>query len=224
MDPAHRDRIAFMRVCSGKFERGMKLRHHRIGKDITVANATIFLAQDRTSVENTYAGDIIGLHNHGTIKIGDTFTEKEELKFTGIPSFAPELFKRVILKSPLKAKQLQKGLTQLAEEGAVQLFRPFLNNDYILGAVGVLQFDVITSRLKNEYNVDAVYQPVDLSVARWIGSKNSAKLEEFKKKNQSALALDGHGDLVFLAQGQWKLDYTAEQWPQIDFFRTREQE
>ncbi len=224
MDPAHRDRIAFMRVCSGKFERGMKLRHHRIGKDITVANATIFLAQDRTGVENAYAGDIIGLHNHGTIKIGDTFTEKEELKFTGIPSFAPELFKRVILKSPLKAKQLQKGLTQLAEEGAVQLFRPLLNNDYILGAVGVLQFDVITSRLKNEYNVDAVYQPVDLSVARWIGSKNSAKLEEFKKKNQSALALDGHGDLVFLAQGQWKLDYTAEQWPQIDFFRTREQE
>ena len=130
----------------------------------------------------------------------------------------------MILKSPLKAKQLQKGLTQLAEEGAVQLFRPLLNNDYILGAVGVLQFDVITSRLKNEYNVDAVYQPVDLSVARWIGSKNSAKLEEFKKKNQSALALDGHGDLVFLAQGQWKLDYTAEQWPQIDFFRTREQE
>ena len=145
-----RDRIAFMRVCSGKFERGMKLRHHRIGKDITVANATIFLAQDRTGVENAYAGDIIGLHNHGTIKIGDTFTEKEELKFTGIPSFAPELFKRVILKSPLKAKQLQKGLTQLAEEGAVQLFRPLLNNDYILGAVGVLQFDVITSRLKNE--------------------------------------------------------------------------
>ncbi len=222
MDPAHRDRIAFMRVCSGKFTRGMKLRHHRIGKDITVSNATIFLAQDRTGVETAYAGDIIGLHNHGTIKIGDTFTEKEELKFTGIPSFAPELFQRVILKSPLKAKQLQKGLLQLAEEGAVQLFRPLINNDYILGAVGALQFDVITSRLKNEYNVDAIYQSIDLNIARWIGSDNKTKLEEFKKKFHSSLALDCHGEFVYLVQSKWKLDYTAEQWQDIQFYETRE--
>ena len=153
MDPSHRDRLAFMRVCSGKFERGMKMRHHRIGKDVTVANPVIFMAQERALAEEAWPGDIIGIHNHGTIKIGDTFTDKEPLKFTGIPSFAPEHFRRVRLQSPLKAKQLQKGLLQLSEEGAVQLFRPLGRNDYILGAVGVLQFDVTMARLKDEYGV-----------------------------------------------------------------------
>lgn len=150
MDPAHRDRIAFLRICSGKFTRGMKVMHHRIGKEIAISNATIFMAQDRANVEEAYAGDIIGIHNHGTIKIGDTFTEKEPLKFTGIPNFAPEHFRRVVLKNPLKLKQLQKGLTQLAEEGAVQFFRPIVGRDYILGAVGILQFDVTMARLKAE--------------------------------------------------------------------------
>ncbi|MBN2809776.1 MAG: peptide chain release factor 3, partial [Deltaproteobacteria bacterium] len=151
MDPAHRDRIAFFRICSGKFTRGMKVRHHRLGKEITVANATIFMAQDRSNIEEAWPGDIIGIHNHGTIKIGDTFTTKEELKFTGIPNFAPEHFRRVVLKNPLKAKQLIKGLLQLSEEGAVQVFRPLLGSDYILGAVGVLQFEVTMARLKAEY-------------------------------------------------------------------------
>ncbi|HMB16804.1 MAG TPA: peptide chain release factor 3, partial [Pelovirga sp.] len=150
MDPAHRDRIAFLRICSGKFTRGMKVRHHRIGKDISLANATIFMAQDRAHVEEAFPGDIIGLHNHGTIKIGDTFSAKEPLKFTGIPSFAPEHFRRVRLKDPLKSKQLQKGLIQLAEEGAVQVFKPVNGAEFILGAVGVLQFDVTMERLKAE--------------------------------------------------------------------------
>ena len=161
MNPAHRDRIAFFRICSGKFTRGMKVRHHRLDKDITLANATIFMAQDRANVEEAWPGDIIGLHNHGTIKIGDTFTPKEPLKFTGIPNFAPEHFRRVLLKNPLKMKQLQKGLIQLAEEGAVQVFRPLIGADYIMGAVGVLQFEVTMARLKNEYGVDAVYEPIN---------------------------------------------------------------
>jgi len=222
MDPAHRDRIAFLRICSGTFTRGMKLRHHRIGKDVAIANATIFMAQDRTNVEEAFPGDIIGIHNHGTIKIGDTFSVKEPLKFTGIPNFAPEHFRRVRLKNPLKTKQLEKGLIQLAEEGAVQLFRPVMNTDYILGAVGVLQFDVIMSRLKAEYGVDALYEGIDYATARWISCAERRKLEEFEKKNQANLALDAEGNLAYLASSEWRLGHTMEQWPGITFHKTRE--
>ncbi len=222
MDPAHRDRIAFMRICSGQFKRGMKLRHHRIGKDVTIANATIFMAQDRSHVEEAYAGDIIGVHNHGTIKIGDTFTIKEPLKFVGIPSFAPEHFRRVRLKNPLKTKQLDKGLIQLAEEGAVQLFRPLLGSDYILGAVGVLQFDVIMSRLQAEYSVDAVYESIDYATARWVTCDDKKKMEEFEKQNRSQLAKDAEGNLSFLASSEWRLQHTIEQWPDVTFHKTRE--
>jgi len=222
MDPAHRDRIAFLRICSGKFERGMKVRHHRIGKDINVANATIFMAQDRSHVEEAYAGDIIGIHNHGTIKIGDTFTLKEPLKFIGIPSFAPEHFRRVRLKNPLKTKQLDKGLTQLAEEGAVQLFRPLRGSEYILGAVGVLQFDVIMERLRAEYKVDAVYEAVEYATARWIECEDKRKPAEFEKKCYSNLAYDAEGNLTFLASSEWRLQHTIEQWPEVEFSKTRE--
>ena len=222
MDPAHRDRIAFLRICSGRFTRGMKLRHHRIGKDVAIANATIFMAQDRSNVEEAYPGDIIGLHNHGTIKIGDTFTEKEPLKFTGIPSFAPEHFRRVRLKNPLKTKQLDKGLTQLAEEGAVQLFRSLLNTDYILGAVGALQFDVIMARLKSEYGVDAIYEGIDYATARWLSCEDRKRLEEFERKNQGNLARDAEGNLAYLASSEWRLSHTMEQWPEIVFHKTRE--
>ena len=224
MDPAHRDRIAFLRICSGRFQRGMKVRHHRIGKEVLLSNAIIFMAQDRANIEEAWAGDIIGLHNHGTIKIGDTFTEKEPLKFTGIPSFAPEHFKRVVLKSPLKAKQLQKGLTQLAEEGAIQVFRPIQGNDFILGAVGVLQFDVTMARLKAEYSVDAVYEPVNYSVARWVGCDNPKLLREFEKANQANLALDAEGNLSYLAVNEWRLGFVMEEWPEISFLKTREHE
>ncbi len=223
MDPAHRDRIAFLRICSGTFRRGMKVRHHRIGKEVTLANATIFMAQDRSHVEEAFPGDIIGLHNHGTIKIGDTFSDKEPLKFVGIPSFAPEHFRRVRLNNPLKTKQLEKGLTQLAEEGAVQLFRPLINSDYILGAVGVLQFDVILSRLKNEYGVEALFEGVEYATVRWVESDDGKELKEFERKNQPSLAWDAEGGLTFLASSEWRLGHTIEQWPKIRFNKTREQ-
>jgi peptide chain release factor 3 len=222
MDPAHRDRIAFLRVCSGKFERGMKVRHHRIGKEIALNKAIIFMAQDRAQVEEAFPGDIIGLHNHGTIKVGDTFSSKEVLKFTGIPSFAPEHFRRVRLKNPLKVKQLDKGLTQLSEEGAVQVFRPLLGSDWILGAVGVLQFDVTMERLKNEYGVEAIYEGIDFATARWVDCDDPKKLEEFRKKNQANLALDAEENLSFLASSEWRLGYVQEQWPDIIFHKTRE--
>ncbi len=222
MNPAHRDRIAFVRICSGKFNRGMKVVHQRINKEITLGTATVFKAQDRENVEEAYPGDIIGIYNHGTIKIGDTFTAKEALQFTGIPNFAPEHFRRVRLKSPLKAKQLNKGLIQLAEEGAVQVFRPFLGSDYILGAVGILQFDVTMARLKSEYSVDAVYEPVDFSVARWIDCSDHRKLAEFEKRNIANLARDAEGCLTFLTVSQWQLNYCQEQWPGIEFYKTRD--
>ena len=222
MDPAHRDRIAFMRICSGKFTRGMKVVHHRLGKEIALANATIFMAQDRTNVDEAYPGDIIGIHNHGTIKIGDTFTEKEPLRFTGIPNFAPEHFRRVVLKNPLKTKHLQKGLAQLAEEGAVQFFRPLTSSNYILGAVGALQFDVTVARLRDEYGVDAVYEPVEIAVARWIESDDRKKLDQFEEKHRSSMARDSEGHLTFFAPNTWRLGFVMEDWPDISFKKTRE--
>jgi len=222
MDPAHRDRIAFLRICSGKFTRGMKVRHHRTGKEMTLSNATIFMAQDRTHVDEAYAGDIIGIHNHGTIKIGDTFTSREILKFTGIPNFAPEHFRRAILNNPIKAKQLQKGLIQLAEEGAVQVFRPLMGNDYILGAVGVLQFDVAMARLKSEYGVEAAYVQADLFAARWILCDDKKMLEEFIRKNQDNLANDAEGHLAYLAPNKYRLEMVTERWPEITFHKVRE--
>ena len=222
MNPAHRDRIAFLRICSGKFQKGMKVRHHRIEKDINLSKAIIFMAQDRENVEVAWPGDIIGLPNHGTIKIGDTFTTREPLKFTGIPNFAPELFKRVLLKNPLRMKQLQKGLIQLAEEGAIQVFRPLIGSDYVMGAVGVLQFEVTIARLKNEYGVDAVYESVRYSAARWVSCPDKKKLVDFQRSNQAALATDGEGFLTYLAESEWMLKFFMEKWPDIEFKKTRE--
>jgi peptide chain release factor 3 len=196
--------------------------HHRIGKEVALANATIFMAQGRDNVTEAYPGDIIGIHNHGTIKIGDTFSEKELLKFTGIPNFAPEHFRRVRLKNPLKAKHLQKGLIQLAEEGTVQVFRPIAGSDYILGAVGILQFDVTMARLRAEYGVDAVYEPVDLSVVRWIECPDRKKLAEFEKKNTASLARDSQGCLSFLTTSEFQLNYCMEEWPEVEFYKTRD--
>jgi peptide chain release factor 3 len=222
MDPQHRDRIAFLRICSGKFTRGMKVRHHRIGKDVQIQNATIFMAQDRSGVEEAFPGDVIGIHNHGTIKIGDTMSDKEPLKFVGIPNFAPEHFRRVRLLNPLKSKQLEKGLLHLAEEGAVQLFRPLRNNDYILGAVGVLQFEVTIARLGDEYGVEASYEPVEYGAARWVRCDDKKKLEEFRTKAASNLAIDIDGNLTYLAENDWRLNHTIDKWPGISFDRTRE--
>jgi len=222
MDAAHRDRIAFLRVCSGCFKRGMRVRNHRTGKDVTIANPIIFMARDRSFVEEAWPGDIIGIHNHGTIRIGDTFSEREPLTFTGIPNFAPECFRRVHLKSPLKAKQLQKGLHQLVEEGAVQLFRPLIGNQLILGAVGELQFEVTKARLKAEYGVDAEYEPVDYFTARWLGADDKKNLAEFEKANKKVLASDSAGHLTYLASSPWQLKLMAEDWPGIRFHQTRE--
>jgi peptide chain release factor 3 len=180
------------------------------------------MAQDRSNVEDAYPGDIIGIHNHGTIKIGDTFTDKEQLKFTGIPNFAPEHFRRVVLKNPFKVKQLKKGLLQMAEEGTVQMFRPITGSDFILGAVGVLQFDVTMARLNAEYGVDAVYEGVNCAAARWISCDDRKKLEEFKVKNKVNLALDAEGHLSFLAASEWRLSHTMELFPDIVFHKTRE--
>lgn len=222
MDPKHRDRIAFMRVCSGKYTKGMKMHQTRIGKDVTVANAVTFMAAEREQAEEAWPGDILGLHNHGTIQIGDTFTQGEDLQFTGIPYFAPELFRRVRLKDPMKNKALLKGLQQLSEEGATQLFRPIDNNDLILGAVGVLQFDVVVHRLKGEYNVECAYEPVQVYTARWVYCDDERKLDEFKKKASTNLAYDGAGNLTYIAPTRVNLDLTIERWPEIDFRATRE--
>jgi peptide chain release factor 3 len=222
MDPKHRDRIAFMRICSGEYTKGMKMRHTRIGKNIKVVDAVTFLAGDREQAESAVSGDIIGLHNHGTIQIGDTFTTGEDLKFRGIPHFAPELFRRIRLQDPLKLKALQKGLTQLSEEGSTQLFMPLRNNDLIVGAVGVLQFEVVAFRLKDEYKVDAIYEPVTVYVARWVDSKNKAKLEEFRKKAHENLSIDGGGYLTYLSPTRVNLSLMEERWPDIEFRATRE--
>ncbi len=222
MDPAHRDRIAFFRICSGKFTPGIRVRHHRLGKDIQINQATMFMAQDRSHVEEAFPGDIIGIHNHGTIKIGDTFTEKETFRFTGIPNFAPEHFRRVRLRDPLRSKQLEKGLTQLAEEGAVQLFKPLGHSDFILGAVGILQFDVILSRLRNEYHVDCICEAIDYTTVRWIHCDDKAALKEFEKAARSYLAYDAEGNLAYLAPNEWRLQDTIKQWPAISFQKTIE--
>jgi len=198
------------------------MRHVRIGRDILVNNAMTFLASDREHVEAAYAGDIIGLHNHGTIQIGDTFTLKEDLKFTGIPNFAPELFRRVRLKDPLKSKALQKGLLELSEEGATQVFRPLRNNDLIVGAVGVLQFDVVAHRLQHEYGVECAYETIAVVTARWISCDDHKMLEEFKKKAFDNLALDGSDALTYLAPSRVNLNLAIERWPNIRFLTTRE--
>ncbi len=222
MDPHHRDRIAFMRIVSGQYSKGMKARHVRINKDVRFNDALTFMAGDREAVEEAFPGDIIGLHNHGSIQIGDAFTQGEELKFTGIPNFAPELFKRIRLKDPLKQKQLLKGIIQLSEEGAVQVFRPLRNNDLIVGAVGPLQFDVVAQRLKDEYKVAAIYEPISVATARWIECDDKQVLNAFEKKAHDNLALDGSGSLTYVAPTMVNLNLAQDRHPDVKFLATRE--
>jgi peptide chain release factor 3 len=222
MDPNHRDRIAFLRICSGAYEKGKKLQHCRLNKDVRISDAVTFMAGEREQAEYAVSGDIIGFHNHGTIQIGDTFTEGELLQFTGIPHFAPELFRRIRLKDPLKAKALQKGLKQLAEEGSVQVFMPMRNNDLIVGAVGVLQFEVVAYRLLDEYKVDCIYEPVNVFSARWIQCDDPKKLEDFKKKAYDNLAVDGGDHLTYLPPTRVNLALMQERWPEVTFYATRE--
>ncbi len=222
MDPGHRDRIAFMRICSGEFQKGMKLLHVRSGKEIRIPDAITFMAADRQHTDSAYPGDIIGLHNHGTINIGDSFSQGEPIRFAGIPSFAPEIFRRAVLKDPLRLKALQKGLAQLCEEGATQLYKPLSNNDLILGAVGQLQFDVVAHRLADEYKVNCQFENVKVATARWVECDDEQMLEEFRRKAHDNLALD-HGDaLVYIAPSKVNLTLTEERWPDIRLRATRE--
>ena len=222
MDPGHRDRIAFLRICSGVYRKGMRALHVRSGKEVKIPEAITFMAADRQHAESAYAGDIIGLHNHGTINIGDSFSEGEPLKFLGIPSFAPEIFRRAVLKDPLRLKALQKGLEQLCEEGATQLFRPLRNNELILGAVGPLQFEVVAHRLQEEYKVDCQFEAVNVATARWIECDDTKRLEEFRRKAHDNLALDHGGSLVYIAPTRVNLNLAEERWPEIRFRPTRE--
>ncbi|MEQ8269629.1 peptide chain release factor 3 [Algiphilus sp.] len=223
MDPKHRDRVAFMRVCSGVYERGMTLHSVRIGAPVRVSSALIFMASDREQVDRAYPGDIIGLHNHGTIAIGDSFSSGDPVTFTGIPVFAPELFRRVVLRDPLKAKQLNKGLDQLCEEGATQVYRPLTNNDIILGAVGVLQFDVAQQRLRDEYGVECSFEGISVHTARWVHAPDKKTLDSFRNKNEQRLAFDHGGYLVYLASSRVNLQMAEERNPEITFSDTREQ-
>jgi len=222
MDPQHRDRIAFLRICSGKFEQGMKLHHVRAGRDATVANALTFMARGRDHTAGAWAGDIIGIHNHGTIQIGDTFTAGKSMTFQGIPSFAPELFRRVRSKDPLRGKALLKGLTQLGEEGAAQVFRLANKNELVIGAIGVLQFDVVSWRLKHEYNVDCVFEPAPYQTARWVSCADDAVLDKFRRQLADNIALDGGDFIAYMAPTLVNLQLTEERWPDIKFHRTRE--
>jgi len=187
-----------------------------------VADALTFMAADRVQAQEAYAGDIIGLHNHGTINIGDTFSAGERLTFTGIPNFAPELFRRAVLKDPLRMKALAKGLVQLCEEGATQLFKPVRNNELILGAVGPLQFEVVAFRLQDEYGVQCVFDTVNVHTARWVSADDARKLEEFRLKAHDNLAIDHTGALVYLAPSRVNLELTVERWPELRFSPTRE--
>ncbi|NJK32733.1 MAG: peptide chain release factor 3, partial [Deltaproteobacteria bacterium] len=230
MDPNHRDRMAFLRVCSGRFERGMRAFHVRLDREVALGNATTFLARTRTLAEEAWPGDIIGIPNHGTIKIGDTFTGGSKLRYTGIPSFAPELFRRVLLRTPLKAKQLAKGLHQLAEEGAIQMFKPLLGSQWVVGAVGQLQLEVMKHRLLTEYSVEADYEGVDYTTARWVTPVTEGKSKQdiekffsnFKRKCEENLYVDGHEDLVYLAPNKWNLSKVEERFPEVRFEATRE--
>jgi peptide chain release factor 3 len=222
MDPNHRDRIAFLRVCSGRYSSGMKVRHRRTGKEMKLANAVTFMANERSRLDEAYAGDIIGVHNHGQLQIGDVLTEGEALTFKGIPYFAPELFSRARLRDPMKAKQLLKGLRQLGEEGAVQVFEPLIDTTLLIGAVGQLQFEVVEHRLKSEYGVDAVFERAGIHTARWVTCSDAFHLAEFIKANQGRLAKDVDGNYAYLADTRVNLRLAMERWPKVQFYATRE--
>ncbi len=222
MDPRHRDRIAFMRICSGRYQHGMRMNHVRLGRETKITDAVTFMAGDRVKVAEAYAGDIIGLHNHGSIQIGDSFSEGEPIVFQGIPNFAPELFRRVRVRDPLKSKQLEKGIRELSEEGATQAFMPLSGNDIVVGAVGSLQFDLVAYRLREEYRADCLYDQSSVYTARWVICEDENKLTEFRAKNLGQLALDGGGFLTFLATSRANLELVQERWPGVHFLSTRE--
>ncbi len=222
MDPKHRDRIAFMRLCSGHFKRGMKLTHSRTGKQISLHNPVMFLAQERELAEEAWAGDIVGLPNHGGIRIGDAFTEGASLHFKGIPCFAPELLQKVRALDPLKAKHLGRALDQIAEEGAAGVFKPMQGSDFIVGVVGQLQFEVLADRIRTEYDIPVIFEAAPYYTARWVFGEQ-ADLEAFRRAYPLNIAADHDGALVFLARNAWHLNKAAEDFPRVRLAATREQ-
>jgi peptide chain release factor 3 len=221
MDPNHRDRVAFLRLCSGAFGRGMKLKVQNTGRQISVNAPIMFFASDRDLAEAAFAGDVIGIPNHGILRVGDSLSESGRLRFAGLPNFAPEILKRVRVKDPLKAKHLKKALESLAEEGVTQLFRPLIGADFIVGAVGQLQFEVMADRLVGEYDLAVEFEPAPYQEARWLGGERAA-VETFAAKHRTAIAEDLDGLPVFLAKSAWELGYVAERFPDVTFLRTRE--
>jgi peptide chain release factor 3 len=222
MDPRHRDRIAFFRVCSGRYTPAMKVRHLRLGREMKLANALTFMANERVASEDAVAGDIIGIHNHGQLQIGDTLTEGEALAFKGIPYFAPELFRTARPRDPFRAKPLAKGLQELGEEGAIQVFASSHTHTLLLGAVGPLQFEIVAQRLASEYNVDAIYESANIATARWLTFPDDVMQRKFEREQAAALATDVDGNAVFLATNKYNLQVTMERWPGIGFHSTRE--
>lgn len=222
MNPAHRDRIAFLRICSGRYENPTKAYHVRLGREVSLHNAVTFMASSRIRSECAFPGDIIGIHNHGTIQISDTFTGGESLQFSGIPYFAPELFRRAVLKDPMRMKAMSKGLQEIGEEGAVQVFKPLHNNDLILGAVGMLQFEVVAWRLQHEYRVESSFEPIDIYTVRWVTSDVPEDLETFCDRQAARLARDASGALAYLAPSRAALGLVTERWPSLRFHATRE--
>ena len=221
MDPNHRDRIAFMRQVSGTFKRGMKLTPSGLGKPIAIHSQILFFAQDREIADTAEAGDIIGIPNHGTLRVGDTLSEKNQLRFTGLPNFAPEILRRVVLKDPTKTKQLRKALDDLSEEGVIQVFYPEIGAQWIVGVVGQLQLDVLISRLEAEYKVEAMLEASPFATARWVKGPDAA-LKEFESFNRANLARDRDDDLVFMAKSPWDVNYQAEKNPELVFSATKE--
>jgi peptide chain release factor 3 len=221
VDPKHRDRIAFARICAGPFKKGMKLKHVRSQKLMPMHNPLMFMAQDRASADEAFAGDIIGIPNHGNLRIGDALTEGEDLHFTGIPSFAPELMQRARADDPMKAKHLSRALEQLAEEGAARIFKPAMDSNWIVGVVGALQFDVLADRIRTEYDVPVKFEETELHTARWLGAEDPAVLKRFIDTNQSSVANDHDGDPVFLARNAWHLNDAQDKNPAIKFRATK---
>jgi len=223
MDPKHRDRIAFLRLCSGHFQRGARLNHVGTGNQLNVHNPVLFFAQERGLVEDAYAGDIIGVPNHGKLHIGDTLTEGEELHFSGIPSFAPELLQRVRATDPLRAKHLGRALEQIAEEGAARVFKPSIGSNWVVGVVGALQFEVLRDRIRTEYDIPVVFEAASLYTARWLVFDDPKEFDRFRDGNEGYLASDHTGVPVFLARNSWHLETTEKEWPGIRFLKTLEQ-
>lgn len=222
MDPNHRDRIAFMRICSGRFQRGMKLKPAGGAKAIGVHNPIMFFAQNRELTEEGWPGDIIGIPNHGVLRVGDSLSESGDRKFTGIPNFAPEILRRVRLGDPMKAKHMRKALESLAEEGVTQVFKPSLGSNWIVGVVGQLQLDVLVERIQAEYDLKVEFEAAPYATARWVTCDDADELKRFSEINRSSMAEDRDGNLVFLAKNDWEVGYTEEKWPKIRFGKVRE--